>query len=346
MQDFFFQNFGAITSIAAFYLFNVTTVVLNKYLYQVLNFQYPFALTAVHMIVCFIGSFLALRVFTIKQFPFKTIKNDAYVSRVLPLSVLFCANIILGNISLRYVPVSFMQTVKSSVPAFSVALQYFFMGKRFDQKTYLTVFLVVVGVAASTVTELEFEMIGFVTAVVASITTAAQAILIGKLLSGENQLDSMNLVYYMALPSAIILLPFVFYYELDSIIFDWDMLNVTGVGILLMSGAIAYGLNVTSFLVVKYTSPLTYNVAGNFKIILSITISVLIFKNKIGFVNMLGCGIAIVGVWMYNTHRMNVNKMEAEEANKRKNYQPLEVRVEEMADESKLTNQDSSPLKQ
>lgn len=331
MEEFLTQNFAAIVSIAAFYLFNVTTVVLNKYLYQVLHFQYPFALTAIHMFVCYIGSFCALRIFTLKQFPFKVIKSEVYMYRVLPLSVLFCANIILGNISLRFVPVSFMQTVKSSVPAFSVALQYLFLKKRFDQKTYLTVFLVVVGVAASTVTELEFDMIGFLTAIIASVTTAAQAILIGRLLSGENQLDSMNLVYYMSLPSAILLLPFVLYYETSSIFNDWELLNLTGVSILFMSGAIAYALNVTSFLVVKYTSPLTYNVAGNFKIILSISISVLIFRNKIGFVNMLGCAVAIIGVWMYNTHRMNVNRMEAEEAKRRTTspqQEPVELKID------------------
>lgn len=36
---------------------------------------------------------------------------------------IFCVNIILGNVSLRYIPVSFMQTIKSLVPAFTVVLQ-------------------------------------------------------------------------------------------------------------------------------------------------------------------------------------------------------------------------------
>jgi solute carrier family 35 protein E3 len=260
------------------------------------------------MITCYIGSFIALRVLKLEQFPYKPVKSDVYWNRVLPLSVLFCVNIILGNMSLRFVPVSFMQTVKSSVPAFSVAIQVLFMDAGFDAKTYGSVFLVVIGVAASTVTELEFEMIGFLCAVVASITTAAQAILIGKLLSGENQLDSMNLVYNMSLPSFLQLLPFCLYYEADPIWNEWELLNLSGITILMASGAIAYGLNVTSFLVVKHTSPLTYNVAGNFKIILSILFSVAIFRNKISPVNLIGCAIAIVGVWVYNNHRMSVNK--------------------------------------
>lgn len=38
-------------------------------------------------------------------------------SRILPMSFVFCINIVLGNVSLRYIPVSFMQTIKSLTPA-------------------------------------------------------------------------------------------------------------------------------------------------------------------------------------------------------------------------------------
>lgn len=37
--------------------------------------------------------------------------------RIFPMSFVFCINIVLGNISLRYIPVSFMQTIKSFTPA-------------------------------------------------------------------------------------------------------------------------------------------------------------------------------------------------------------------------------------
>jgi hypothetical protein len=37
--------------------------------------------------------------------------------RIFPMSFVFCINIVLGNVSLRYIPVSFMQTIKSFTPA-------------------------------------------------------------------------------------------------------------------------------------------------------------------------------------------------------------------------------------
>lgn len=62
---------------------------------------------------------------------------------------------------------------------------------------------------------------------------------------------------------------------------------------------------------VKYTSALTYNVAGNFKVVLSIVVSVAIFKNQIKTINAVGCGIAILGTFFYNYVRTQQNMVHA-----------------------------------
>lgn len=62
----------------------VTTVILNKYIFQTMEWQYPISLTVVHMIVCVLGSLLTLRVF--KAVPFTVINNQEYLSGVLPLA--------------------------------------------------------------------------------------------------------------------------------------------------------------------------------------------------------------------------------------------------------------------
>ena len=43
--------------------------------------------------------------------------------RIFPMSFVFCINIVLGNVSLRYIPVSFMQTIKSFTPATTGKIQ-------------------------------------------------------------------------------------------------------------------------------------------------------------------------------------------------------------------------------
>jgi uncharacterized membrane protein YeaQ/YmgE (transglycosylase-associated protein family) len=65
----------------------VTTVVLNKYIFQTLDWRYPISLTIVHMVVCVAGSFLTLKVF--KAVPFTVINSQEYSSGVIPLRYVF-----------------------------------------------------------------------------------------------------------------------------------------------------------------------------------------------------------------------------------------------------------------
>jgi solute carrier family 35 protein E3 len=65
----------------------VTTVVLNKHIFQIMDWKYPITLTVVHMVVCVIGSILTLRV--TKVVPFTAINSNEYFSGVLPLRYVF-----------------------------------------------------------------------------------------------------------------------------------------------------------------------------------------------------------------------------------------------------------------
>eukprot|EP01112_Ceratiomyxa_fruticulosa_P012178 TRINITY_DN3361_c0_g1_i2.p1 TRINITY_DN3361_c0_g1~~TRINITY_DN3361_c0_g1_i2.p1 ORF type:complete len:328 (-),score=45.02 TRINITY_DN3361_c0_g1_i2:53-1036(-) len=291
--------------LAVWMLMNVSTVILNKYIYQVFNFKYPFSLTGVHMAVCFIGAFILLRV--TKTFPMQPISSNEITRRILPLSLLFCSNIILGNISLRWVPVSFMQTVKSSVPAFTVILQILFFNKTFSRRIYLSMIPIVGGVVVASYTEVNYNHLGFWSALLASVITALIAIVSGMILT--QQLDPINLLYYMAPFSFLTLLPFIILFEYEDITTQWEFYGERQpVFLLILSGVIAFLLNVFTFLVIKCTSALTYTVAGNFKVVFSIIISVAIFRNKVTIYNGLGCAIAILGVMWYNQIKLEENR--------------------------------------
>jgi len=296
---------AAIFCIVMWFVMNISTLILNKYIFTSLQFTYPLSLTAVHMATCFAGAILTLRVF--KLIPFISINWNDCFQKILPLATLFCANIVLGNVSLRWVPVSFMQTIKSSVPAFTVLLQVLFFKKSFSWDTYLALVPVVGGVGIASWAEVNFVKVGFYAALVASVITALMAIVSGVLLT--QQLDAVNLTYYLAPFSFVMLLPFAIYVEFPLIRTEWEYYgNYEPVLILVISGAIAFLLNIFTFYVIKYTSPLTYTVAGNCKVVLSVTISVLIFKNEVTILNGIGCAVALIGVMWYNHIRYQANK--------------------------------------
>lgn len=291
----------AIFAILAWYTTNIFTVVLNKYLFQIIEFTFPLTLTAIHMLICSIGSVLVLKVF--KLVPLIQIDRNKLGSHIFPLAAIFCLNIILGNISLRFIPVSFMQTIKSLVPAFTVLLQVTVFHQFSPKMIYLSLVPVVGGVALASFTEVNFNVIGFATALIASLTTSIQSIVSSMILTGSMRLDAINMVYYMAPVSFVLILPFALFYEYAGLqLYDHSEFGFNYVvGSLITSGAVAYLLNICTFFAIKSTSPLTFTVFGNLKVVLVIVISVLIFKNEIGVMNGVGCFVAIVGIIWYNS---------------------------------------------
>ncbi|EGG14107.1 hypothetical protein DFA_11871 [Cavenderia fasciculata] len=230
------------------------------------------------------------------------------VNTILPLAILFSGNIVLGNVSLRFVPVSFMQTIKSSVPLFTVIIQTMYFKKNFSKDTYLSMIPIVGGVALASINEANYNHAGFFSALIASVVTALFAIMSSVMM--QQQLNPINLLYYMAPYSFIILTPAAIGLELGPIMASWPVDSYQGlklVSILAFSGTIAFMLNVFTFLVIKYTSALTYTVSGNLKVILSISISILIFRNEVGISNAVGCSIAICGVVWYSYIRYKVS---------------------------------------
>ena len=84
-------------------------------LLQKLDFKFPLSVSCIHFICSAIGGYVVIKVLKLK--PLITVDPEDRWRRIFPMSFVFCINIVLGNVSLRYIPVSFMQTIKSFTPA-------------------------------------------------------------------------------------------------------------------------------------------------------------------------------------------------------------------------------------
>lgn len=88
---------------------------LSFFSFQKLDFKYPLSVSCVHFICSAFGGYMVIKVLKLK--PLITVDPGDRWKRIFPMSLVFCINIVLGNVSLRYIPVSFMQTIKSFTPA-------------------------------------------------------------------------------------------------------------------------------------------------------------------------------------------------------------------------------------
>ena len=130
--------------VATWYCSNIGVLLLNKYLLSNYGFRYPIFLTMCHMIACSLLSYIAIA--WLKVVPMQFIRSRVQFWKISALSIIFCASVVSGNISLRFLPVSFTQAVGATTPFFTAIFAYLATFKREAWLTYATLIPVVTGV--------------------------------------------------------------------------------------------------------------------------------------------------------------------------------------------------------
>ena len=297
-----YHHLRVLTSVLSWWVTNGCTVLLNKWMFARESFRFPFSLTLVHLAWQSVLALLTVNgLRATSRVRFATRRD---YTKVLLIATVFCLNITLGNYALREVPVSFFQVIKSATPAFTAALSWLVLRQRLTRAALIALVPVVAGVAMASATELSFRWSGFVAASLSCAMTALKFVLSAELLQGRYPFDPIQLIYYMAPPGALLLLPWALVGEGRDVL-HWSQQAVQqgewprALGLLSLSGIGAFLLNVCMFTVLKQTSSVTLTVAGNLKVVLVIYASLLLFHNPVTAANMLGSLIAIAGCTWY-----------------------------------------------
>lgn len=286
--------------IGSWYFSNIGVLLLNKYLLSNYGFKFPIFLTMCHMSACALLSYIAIA--WMKMVPLQMIRSRVQFLKIFALSVVFCASVVSGNISLRFLPVSFNQAVGATTPFFTAVFAYLMTFKREAWLTYATLVPVVTGVVIASGGEPSFHLYGFIMCVAATAARAFKSVLQGILLTSEGEkLNSMNLLLYMAPIAVVVLLP-------AALLMEPNVLGITValarqdsniVVYLVINSAMAYFVNLTNFLVTKHTSALTLQVLGNAKGAVAVVVSILLFRNPVSVTGMLGYALTVLGVVLY-----------------------------------------------
>eukprot|EP00271_Cylindrocystis_brebissonii_P001132 TRINITY_DN11423_c0_g1_i1.p1 TRINITY_DN11423_c0_g1~~TRINITY_DN11423_c0_g1_i1.p1 ORF type:complete len:360 (-),score=66.42 TRINITY_DN11423_c0_g1_i1:711-1790(-) len=286
--------------IGAWYVSNIGVLLLNKYLLSNYGFKYPVFLTMCHMSACALFSYVA--VVWMKVVPLQMIRSRAQFIKISALSIIFCFSVVSGNISLRYLPVSFNQAIGATTPFFTAGFSYAMTFQKESWQTYAALVPVVAGVIIASGSEPSFHLYGFAMCLGATAARALKSVLQGILLSSDGEkLNSQNLLLYMAPIAVLVLLPATIMMEdnVFGITINQARNDVTIIYMLIVNSAMAYFVNLTNFLVTKHTSALTLQVLGNAKGAVAVVVSILIFRNPVTILGMVGYGITVLGVVAY-----------------------------------------------
>ncbi|XP_050203389.1 probable sugar phosphate/phosphate translocator At3g11320 [Mercurialis annua] len=295
------SRFFTVGLITAWYSSNIGVILLNKYLLSNYGFRYPIFLTLCHMMACSLFGYISIC--WLKIVPLQTIKSKVQLLKISGLGIIFCLSVVTGNVSLKYLPVSFNQAIGATTPFFTAVFAYFITFKKEGWLTYLTLVPVVTGVVIASGGEPSFHLFGFIMCIGATAARALKSVLQGILLSSEGEkLHSMNLLMYMAPVAVAFLLPIVIITERDVIGITIALARDDKKFILYLTfnSALAYFVNLANFLVTKHTSALTLQVLGNAKGAVAVVISILLFRNPVSITGMFGYSITVMGVILYS----------------------------------------------
>ncbi|KAG6519732.1 UDP-galactose transporter 1-like [Zingiber officinale] len=300
----------AVLSILQWWVFNVTVIIMNKWIFQNLDFKFPLTVSCIHFICSAIGAYIVIELLKMK--PLIEVEPEDRWRRIFPMSFVFCINIVLGNVSLRFIPVSFMQTIKSFTPATTVILQWLVWRKVFDWRIWASLVPIVGGILLTSMTELSFNTFGFCAALFGCLATSTKTILAESLLHGY-KFDSINTVYYMA-PFATMILSLPALILEGAGVVNWFYTHESIFSSLLIifgSGVSAFCLNFSIFYVIHSTTAVTFNVAGNLKVAVAVLVSWLIFRNPISVMNAFGCAVTLLGCTFYGYVRHKLSQQSA-----------------------------------
>jgi len=297
------MNFTTAFLIVAWYASNIGVLLLNKYLLSVYGFKYPVFLTLCHMVAC---TLLGVALNYSNIVPCQRVSTASQLRKIGLLAFVFCCSIVCGNISLRYLPVSFNQAIGSTGPFFTAVMAYIISAKSESRETYLSLVPVVIGIVVASGAEPLFDLTGFIACVSATAARALKSVLQDKLLSSDTEkLNSVSLLLYMAPMACVLLIVAAHFLEpgIYSIAYHKMSKSPDFVLFLALNCFTAYFVNVTNFLVTKHTSALTLQVLGNAKGIVATIVSILVFQNPVTATGMAGYSITIFGCILYNEAR-------------------------------------------
>ncbi|KAG5569839.1 hypothetical protein AABB24_040089 [Solanum stoloniferum] len=302
------------TYVAIWIFLSFTVIVYNKYILdrKLYNWPYPISLTIIHMAFCSSLAYLLVRVFKVVE-PV-TMTMDLYCKSVVPIGLLYAFSLWLSNSAYIYLSVSFIQMLKALMPVAVYSIGVMFKKDTFKSDTMGNMVSISIGVAIAAYGEAKFDTWGVMLQLGAVAFEATRLVMIQILLTSKGiTFNPITSLYYVA-PCCLVFLfiPWIFVeYPLlkdtSSFHFDWVIFGT--------NSFCAFALNLAVFLLVGKTSALTMNVAGVVKDWLLIAFSWSVIKDTVTPVNLVGYGLAFLGVAYYNHAKLQALK--ANEAQKK-----------------------------
>lgn len=292
------------------YVFSALTLYTNKFIVSNRKSD-SFVVGTIQMIVTSISGYIQLR---------QTLWNKSHPSYQLPslsspskhyisphflknmfiIGLLRLFSIVFGLMALKQAAISFVETVKSSSPIFTVIVSRLIIGEITGFWTNVSLFPIMFGLALCSSFEINFSLFGFIAAISTNFTECVQIVYTKLLLCGDHfKFTPLEVQFFSSVTSVVILVPMC----LLTVDLSLEGFGFVNLFLFIINGVSFHMQTLLAFTLMSYISPVTYSVCNTLKRALLIWFSVLIFQNQVGYMSAIGTFMVIFGVLFYNQAR-------------------------------------------
>ncbi|CDW93686.1 hypothetical protein [Sporisorium scitamineum] len=302
--------------ILSWYTFSTLISVYNKWMFSTdkKNFSYPLFVTSFHMLMQFLLSSSAMKLFPqlVPRRPNGTTPRPSgidWASKVVPCALATAFDIGLSNTSLKTITLTFYTMCKSSNLAFVLFFAFLFGLEVIRWSLIGIISLITVGVVMMVAAETKFVLVGAVQVLSASALGGLRWALTQMLLDRDEM--GMNnpiaTIFWLAPVMGVSLISLSAIFEswhtisaAKSGYFDTLAHGLRTMGLIVAPGFLAFGMNLAEFALIKRTSVVTLSVAGIFKEVLTIALASSVFGDELTPINVTGLCITLLGIALYN----------------------------------------------
>lgn len=291
------SNSRIVTGLVANLLSSICIVFINKWIY--VHYGFPnMSLTLIHFVVTWLGLYVCqkLDVFAPKRLQ---------PTKIILLALSFCGFVVFTNLSLQNNTIGTYQLAKAMTTPVIIVIQTAYYKKTFSTKIKLTLIPITLGVLLNSYYDVKFNFLGILFATLGVFVTSLYQVWVGAK-QHELQVNSMQLLYYQAPMSSAILLPCVPFFEPftgeGGVFGPW---SVPALGMVLLSGLIAFLVNLSIYWIIGNTSPVTYNMFGHFKFCITLLGGYALFQDQLTLNQGVGILCTLAGILSYTHFKLS-----------------------------------------
>ncbi|KAL2811929.1 triose-phosphate transporter family-domain-containing protein [Aspergillus cavernicola] len=165
------------------------TILFNKWILESTPFQYPILLTTWHLLFATLATQLLSKTTSLltthPNSPTPTMTTRSYITKIVPIALLYSGSLVTSNMAYMYLNVGFIQMLKASGPVITLLTSYLWSVTDLTVFKLLNILLITGSVALTVSGELRFSGIGVLLQFGALVCDANRLVLLQILSSGS-----------------------------------------------------------------------------------------------------------------------------------------------------------------